>query len=543
MRATEGLTKPKHINRPLATPVWRITTMERLVRQSAMFRWQMRGPLPDWPSGKLIDPWRGHHVRGSQLVQGGLSHILKDDDYHNFSWLRDIRDYGGAAGRSLARDHIEKWCRRNSNWQEELYRPDRLGNRLTNLLFTLSWFGETATDEFQHLLMQSLSFQTKILSVDWQRLNDVSRQIMALKGLYIAQVMLRRDDRDIAALLDVVLQKAKSLLNPDWGHKSRAPEKHLRLLRDLIEVRQASLLNDSPPSGDLEEMITNMGNLMKLWRHSNGEFAHFQGAGLSTADAIEEVLKNCGPKGKIVPQAPHTGFLRLSAARNTLIMDAGTPVSPKSDNDISCASTFAFEFSVANARFIVGAGQYTQDKRLAMALSKTAAHSALTLDGIDSSDISVNRFAEITNVEAGPAEGGMLAIGTHNGYQKSHGILHHRQIYLTASGDNLRGSDELEYTGDPGEIPAFAELRFHMHPRVSAALLNDKRILLKIQGQKAGWIFKSSGGTPDLEPSLYFDNGRRTSCQQIVLKVPLSQIRSVGKIEARWAFIKSTTRK
>ena len=519
---------------------WRITPTERLLRQSALFKWQLRGPVPDWPTGKLIDPWQGRPMRGSQLVQGGLAQMLKDDAYHNFGWLRDVRDYGGAAGRSLARDHVERWCKTHQSWQETHFRPDKLGTRLTNLFFTLSWFGESASDEFQQLLLKSLLFQTKALSLDWQRLEHVMHQIPALKGLFIAQVMLRRDDKDLAALLDVILQKAKSLLNPDWGHKSRAPERHLSLLRHLIEVRQASILQDSIPSAPLDEIITNMGNLAKLWRHNNGEFAHFQGAGKSSATEIEDILKRCGPKGKITPQAPHTGFLRLTAARNTLIMDAGSPPALTHDNDISCASTFAFEFSVANARFIVGAGQYAADPRLAKALSKTAAHSALTLDGIDSSDLSQGRIAEISDVEAGPANGGLLAVGTHNGYQKSHGIIHHRTLYLTSDGHNLRGADRLEYTGDPGEIPSFAELRFHLHPRVSAALLGDNRILLKIHSQKAGWIFKSAGGTPQLEPSIYFDNGRRTSCQQIVLVTPISQIRTMGEVEARWAFIKST---
>lgn len=518
---------------------WQITRTERLVKQSAVYRWQLRGPLPDWPSAKLMDPWQGRAMRGSQLVQGGLSQMLKDDAYHNFGWLRDIRDYGGAAGRSLAREHIEKWCRTHSNWHEGLYRPDRLGIRLSHLFFTLSWFGESASDEFQDLLLKSLSFQTKSLSLDWQRLEDVNKQIPALKGLFIAQVMLHRQDKDVASLRDIILQKAKSLLHPDWGHKSRAPEAHMQLLKHLIEVRQASNLFDSAPNLPLDEIITNMGNLMKLWRHQNGEFVHFQGAGKSSAAEIEDVLKRCGPKGKITPQAPHTGYLRLSAARNVIIMDAGSPTPHL--HDASCASTLAFEFSVGNARFIVSAGQYAADKRLGAVLRKTAAHSALTLDGIDSSDASQDRIAKIFDVEAGPAEKGMLAKASHNGYQQSHGILHHRQIYLTSSGDNLRGADRLEYTGDPGEIPSMAEIRFHLHPKVSAAMLGDNRVLLKIQGQKAGWIFKSKGGTPRLEPSLYFDNGRRTSCQQIVLRVPLSQIRNVGEIDARWAFMKSTS--
>ena len=521
-------------------PAWRVTAMERLLRHSALFRWQLRGATPDWPASKLIDPWLGRASRGGQLVQGGMSQLLKDDAYHNFGWLRDVRDYGGAAGRLLAREQIEKWCKANSKWHEELYRPDRLGMRLSNLFFTMSWFGESASDEFQALLLRTLSFQTKALALDWQRLDDISAQIPALKGLFISQVMLARDDRDLDALLDMFLQKARSLLHPDWGHKSRAPEKHLQLLRHLIELRQATLVPNMGPSAPLDEMITNMGNLMKLWRHKNGEFAHFQGAGKSSAAEIEAVLSKCGPKGKITPQAPHSGYLRLTAANNTLIMDAGTPIAPIHHDDISAASTLAFEFSVGNARFIVGAGQYAADPRLAKALSKTAAHSALTLDNLDSSDHTANRFAEVKEIEAGPAEGGLLAIGTHNGYQKTHGVLHHRQLYLTSSGAHLRGADRLEYTGDPGEIPSFADLRFHLHPRVSAAMLNDNRILLKIHGQKAGWIFKSAGGTPRLEQSLYFDQGRRTSCQQIVLSVPVSDIRTIGEIVTKWAFIKST---
>ena len=63
------------------------------------------------------------------------------------------------------------------------------------------------------------------------------------------------------------------------------------------------------------------------------------------------------------------------------------------------------------------------------------------------------RFAKLLNVEIGPAEGGSLAVATHDGYEPSHGILHHRHLFLARGGGNLRGADTLEYTGAPGEIP------------------------------------------------------------------------------------------
>ena len=520
---------------------WRITHVERLLRSSALFRWQLRGKAADWPTAKLIDPWQGNPMRGGQLVQGGLTTLLSDEAYQDFGWLRDVRDYGGLAGMSLARDHIMKFKHRFHRWDEALFRPDRLGARLTHMFFSLRWFGESASDEFQQDCLDMLQFQAKILALDWQRIEDKEAQITALVGLYIAHVMLQQNEAELPALADVILDKILSSLNPDWGHKSRSPETHLRLLRKLIELRQAALLAPRQQTDSFEDrlndIIANMANLTKLWRHQNGEFAHFQGGGASAAPLIDDVLKKTGAKGKITTQAPHTGYLRLSAGRNCLIMDAGAP---QPEADFPAASTLGIEFSVGQARFIVGVGQYSADPKLAAALSQSSAHSTLTLDGLDSSDSRASRIAQLHDIEAGPAQGGMLAVASHDGYLATHGILHHRQVYLTSDGGNLRGADRLEYTGDPGEIPDFAIIRFHLHPRVSAAMLGDARILLKIHGQKAGWIFKSSGGTPQLAPSLYLENGRRTSCQQIVLQVPASQIRSLGTIEAKWAFIKST---
>ena len=515
---------------------WQLSKLDKLWRRSAFFKWQLRALPTSWPTAKLIDPWQGNAMRGSQYVQGGLSKMLKNEAYHNFGWLRDIRDYGGAAGRILARDHITRWCQRHTKWHEKRYRPDHLGTRLAHLCFTLQWVGESASDEFQDNLLRSLSFQTNILARDWQKLNDTHAQIKALRGLFIAQLILGQKERDLPSLLALIVSKSRSCLHPDWGIKQRSPETHLELLRLLIEVKQASFLMDIPPAEELDIMIIQMANLCKLWRHNNGQFAHFQGGGESHSAQIDEVLKRTGAKGKITPQAPHTGFLRLTAARNTIIMDAGTP-SP--DAKFASASTLAFEFSVGQSRFIVGAGQYSPDNRLAVALCRTAAHSALTLDNVDSTDFNQNRLAQVHNIEAGAAVGGMLAVGSHDGYSQSHGIIHHRQLYLTSDGHNLRGADRLEYTGAPGEIPSHAIIRFHLHPRVSAAMLGDERILLKLHGQKAGWIFKSAGGSARLDQSLYLDEGRRISCQQIVLTVPCSSIRTIGEIEAKWAFIRS----
>ena len=141
-------------------------------------------------------------------------------------------------------------------------------------------------------------------------------------------------------------------------------------------------------------------------------------------------------------------------------------------------------------------------------------------------------------MEIGPAEGGMLAVATHDGYAPSHGILHHRHLFLATGGGNLRGADILEYTGAPGEIPRLAMARFHLHQRVTAAMLHDQRVLLKIRGHRVGWVFRSNA-TTSLDNSLFFDGTDRMNCQQIVLSFALGDLRATGSSGIKWAFTRS----
>lgn len=519
-------------------PVWRISRFESLYRRTGFFHWGLKAQPALMPLRLIQDPWRGNSVRGGHILQGNLPAQTSDPIYHEFGWLRDIREYGGGSARLFARDQVMGWLRQNHSWNATTWRPDYIGQRLSNLLFSYDWFASSADDDVQQDCASLISEQLACLSRDWQRLTNPAAQIKALKGLILGQAVLRQSATDVALLADILLPKIKGQLHQDGGHRSRQPETHLALLRDAFECRTAYAAVGLPENPALEELINRMAAIARMWRHGDGKFAHFQGAGQLEATQIDEVLQRCGSRGRTLQQAPHTGYIRMASGRNTLIIDAGGPAD---SNGHTVPSSLAFEFSVASARFIVNSGQFASDERLISYLEKTAAHSTLTLDGFDSSHMDSGRIAQMANVEVGPTEDGQLAIASHNGFETSHGIIHHRQIYLANGGGNLRGSDRLEYTGAPGEIPEHAVIRFHLHPRVSAAKFQDGRVVMKIRGQKAGWIFKSRGGQVRLENSLYIDEGRRTTCQQIVLMVPLSTIRAVGDISANWSFTRATS--
>jgi len=464
---------------------WRLSKFEILYRQSWLFRWQLNEAEAASPLPVFVDPWRGNPQNGALIAQGTLPYEFSSETFARFDWIRDLRDYGGSRARMTARALISRWLDDYKNWSFVQWRPDLIAIRLTNLALTYGWFGQSADEDFQTVLKQMMTIQFRCLSLDWQRLASPFDQLVALSGLVMSQVALnlpmqsQKGTKDITALLDLIVPKVKGQLNPDGGHKSRQPETNLALLRLLLECRVAMAHIGVTDRPDLAEITLRMAAITKMWRHGTGEFAHFHYAGRIPAQDIEQVIARCAIKGRVTSVAEDTGFVRLSAARSLVIMDTGVCKPARTESSISelhpPASVFAFEFSVSNHQFIVNSGQTSPEPRLNRALCQTAAHSCLTLDGLDNHRPHANLPAAILNLEVSTAEDGFLIEGLHDGYVKSHGILHKRQLFLAKSGSSLRGRDKLSYTGAPGEIPSEALIRFHLHPRVSGAKLNKTR--------------------------------------------------------------------
>jgi uncharacterized heparinase superfamily protein len=92
-------------------------------------------------------------------------------------------------------------------------------------------------------------------------------------------------------------------------------------------------------------------------------------------------------------------------------------------------------------------------------------------------------------------------------------VIHRRRLYLSETGDDLRGEDALEPFPGPA-VPW--TIRFHLHPGVTAVLQEEEGgVLMRLPGGQ-GWRFRARGARVALEESIYLAaDPRRTS--QIVL--------------------------
>jgi uncharacterized heparinase superfamily protein len=171
----------------------------------------------------------------------------------------------------------------------------------------------------------------------------------------------------------------------------------------------------------------------------------------------------------------------------------------------------------------------------------TAAHSTATIN--DTSSARFSHSLRVGDLVGAPLTGGPRHVpckrldesgrqgfvARHDGYAQRFGILHERELVLSAGGNLLTGRDRFRPAGG-GPIRNsgrdHVSVRFHLHPDVSLFRNHQGHLVLTADGADT-WRF-SADVEPQVEESIYFAGlagPRRT--RQIVLAFKASEIAEV----------------
>ena len=193
----------------------------------------------------------------------------------------------------------------------------------------------------------------------------------------------------------------------------------------------------------------------------------------------------------------------------------------------------------------------------------TPSHSTLSIEGYSSSRLGrraahqgVVRQALIDGpqtVEVQEAEtGAARAIAfSHDGYRRTHGLVHLRSLSLENDGRLLRGEDGLAALDAQdrdtldrviARLPMDGipySVRFHLHPDIEAKLdMNGSAVSLTLRGGET-WVFRhGQEASLSLEKSVYLESGRLKprATKQIVLSSRLTDYGSA----VSWSLAKPT---
>jgi uncharacterized heparinase superfamily protein len=292
------------------------------------------------------------------------------------------------------------------------------------------------------------------------------------------------------------------------------------VLRDLIEMRAALRGAHCEPPLDLQSAIDRMAPFLRYVRHGDGGLALFNDSNEDVAGEIDAVLGLAEARGKPPMSAPHSGFQRLAAERTLILVDAAAPA--KLDGHAH-AGTLSFEMSVGKERLVVNCGAHVADQSDWRRVQRaTAAHSTLTVDDTNSSEIlgpagaltgTLGQRPEHVLCQRDDADGNVWLDLVQDGYARQFGVIHRRRLFLGAGGDDLRGEDTLV-----GEGHGRYAIRFHLHPRVQANLVQDGSAALLRLPSGLGWRLRASAGTLVLADSIYLGRrGEMKRAQQIII--------------------------
>lgn len=459
---------------------------------------------------------------------------------NGFGWLRHLRAADSALASANARALVDDFLRhRGMPDKNPAWEPRVVIRRLLSFLSQSPMILEGADHAFYRRFMRGLTRTQYFLE------HELAAGMSGEQRLFAAIALA---EFGLCALgTPALLRKGTKLLGeeldrqilPDGGHISRNPEALVRLLLDLLPLRQAYAAQGVPLPPQLLNAIDRMLPMLRLLRHGDGTLALFNGMGVTAPDLLATVLAYDDARAQAPINAPYAGYQRVEAGTSVLIIDTGR-APPLEFSTLAHAGCLSFEFSVGTQKLIMNCG--APDPRRAPA-RVTAAHSTLVVD-----DTSSCKFAGRHGLEqwfeeqiiAGPAQVSverqqlpkMISMRlTHDGYTGRFGLIHERRLTLSVDGLRLDGEDRLRPAAHNAGMSTWPyAARFHIHPTVKLqSVLGGRAVLLSLPNGYGRWIFDALDAPISIEESIFFAaaDGSR-ACEQIVIYGDTQQSPQIG---------------
>lgn len=503
-----------------------------------LYAWSLAGGgTPDRLLTLPPDPWTGDagkgrwianrvlEFHGRQIPVDGRTWAAPDAQaraaLHSFEWLRDLRALGGDASRRLGRQLMQEWITAHGKWSEGVWDFPVTGRRVAAWLMGYDFFCAAGDDSFLEAFYGSLIKQIRHLDrVDPAHVHGIDA-LSVIRAQVFAGLCLEGAEERLEHALGWCEHWIAHELDGEGMHVSRSPAQAVAAARQLIDIRGSLVRAGHAAPTSLQSAIDRIIHAIRFFRMPDQRLACFHGTQEDDAGALDALFRVSGVRIRKPPSQLETaGFESLVRERVTVIADCGAP-SPHPHDSCAHASPLAFEMCVGRDRMIVNCGTHPSDHQWADHLRATAAHSGLTLDDRNAFEICadghIGRKGTHMAARRDLAGAGLMLTLSHDGYAPLNGVIHTRRLTLAPDGRILMGEDWLAADAPLVRPCAFA-IRFHLHPRVQASLIQGGEAALLRLPSGAGWRFAKNAGSLTLEPSIYCGSGatpRKT--QQLVI--------------------------
>jgi len=439
----------------------------------------------------LLSPWLFRFLNEEHELFNGIGWDDKKISKlwrYNLHYFDGLNSIGNEYDQQWQKDLLLRWVEGNSVGKGTGWEPYPTSIRLVNWV---KW--SLAGNKLPSNCLDSLAMQARWLEKNLEIHLLGNHLFTNSKALIFVGLFFSGNDADrwLKKGFKILSKEMREQVLDDGGHFERSPMYHALALEDMLDLmnicvtyknslaeKYAGIVSEWP------SVIESMYAWMKGMCHQDGDISFFNDAALNIAPTASDICLYAKRQGinftnNIDQEIIHfneSGYLRITRDDMVAILDMA-PIGPDYLPGHGHADSLSFEMSLKGHRVIVNSGTSCyggSSERLRQ--RKTSAHSTVTVDGEDSSEVwggfRVARRAYVSSPEIVKNGKSVTISSSHNGYLRLAGKNIHKREWKVSDG-SMSVTDYV--TGEPGSVVA----RYHFHPNVKILTLSNDNIYLE----------------------------------------------------------------
>ena len=431
------------------------------------------------------------------------------EQVHNFLWLNLIDRKGD---QKNLKKIIYIWMLKNSKYQKNIWETSTLSARIISWILNIDIILNNSTFDFKKNFLNSIVTQSNHLKKNIRFEKNFLKKIEILTAIILSGLVFKEYEENFQIGVKELETLVKNVFDNNGFPLSRNPNDLLFYSKYLILCKEVIKDSQKYVPEFLEDIIENNLKCLNYIKTPNDQLPLFNGATILDLSQINQYLEKT--KTKNVTKDNYGGLFKIKHKSHLIFIDIEGPPQKKFSNSYQ-SGPLSFEYYIDDIKIISNSGFGSNISKKAETLSRlTACQSTLTLN-----DTSVTKFEqnELVKKVFGNSiknnfksydltrknENGLLGCSiTNNGYEKSFGCTHKREIYIDKENNYLKGVDHI-YKKKDG-YPVRYSFRFHVNPDLTVVkTMSGNGALIQISKNKS-LLFTISDGNLQLEKSIFF---------------------------------------
>ena len=431
------------------------------------------------------------------------------EQVHSFLWLNLIDRKGD---QKNLKKIIYIWMLKNSKYQKNIWETSTLSARIISWILNIDIILNNSTFDFKKNFLNSIVTQSNHLKKNIRFEKNFLKKIEILTAIILSGLVFKEYEENFQIGVKELETLVKNVFDNNGFPLSRNPNDLLFYSKYLILCKEVIKDSQKYVPEFLEDIIENNLKCLNYIKTPNDQLPLFNGATILDLSQINQYLEKT--KTKNVTKDNYGGLFKIKHKSHLIFIDIEGPPQKKFSNSYQ-SGPLSFEYYIDDIKIISNSGFGSNISKKAETLSRlTACQSTLTLN-----DTSVTKFEqnELVKKVFGNSiknnfksydltrknENGLLGCSiTNNGYEKSFGCTHKREIYIDKENNYLKGVDHI-YKKKDG-YPVRYSFRFHVNPDLTVVkTMSGNGALIQISKNKS-LLFTISDGNLQLEKSIFF---------------------------------------